>query len=74
MFKPGLFRHFKGALYVAEGTVLDVTGTENKELVLYWSLAKGPSMKFVRDREEFEEVIRWGDGTKRPRFLREDME
>jgi hypothetical protein len=73
--KPGLWRHFKGALYVVEGTALNVSQgpDEGLTMVLYWSLSDGPSKKFVRDLEEFIEPIRWRDGVVRPRFLFEEI-
>lgn len=76
MINPGLYRHFKGNLYVVEGTALNVARgpDEGTSVVVYWSLVKGPTLKFVRDVEDFTEPVRWKDGVVRPRFLFEQLE
>jgi hypothetical protein len=69
---PGAYRHKSGDLYVVEGTVINCTNSEtDKVYVLYWSLKHGPNKKFVRDIEEFQEVVRWPDNRIRPRFVQE---
>lgn len=68
---PGLYRHFKGRLYVVEGRALDVTGSRSPtEMVLYHNRTSGE--RFVRTYEDFVAVVKWPDGIMRPRFIPED--
>lgn len=52
----GLYRHFKGGLYVVIGSVIDATnGADAREMVLYVSCVNGKM--FARARTEFEERV-----------------
>lgn len=75
LFKSGLYRHFKGALYIAECVVLNVTSgpDEGTKMVLYWALSEGPTKKYARSLEEFLEPVKWADNVARPRFLLEEI-
>lgn len=74
-FKSGMYRHFKGALYVAERLVLNVTTgpDEGDWMVVYWRLSDGPVKKYARSWEEFKEPVEWSDRKMRPRFLLEEI-
>jgi hypothetical protein len=72
MLPLGLYRHVKGGLYVVEQLVLNCTNnTHDATYVLYWSVKIGAGKKFVRDLEEFTELVRWSDGSRKPRFIQE---
>ena len=72
MIPLGLYRHFKGGLYIVESLVMNCTNNKHDAVyVLYWSVKLGPGKKFVRDLEEFTESVRWEDGSKHPRFIQE---
>ncbi|GAA0996330.1 DUF1653 domain-containing protein [Subtercola frigoramans] len=67
-FRIGLYRHFKGNLYEAIGTVLD-SETE-VEMVLYRPV--GGAQLWVRSRSMFEETVN-RDGVTQPRFAAVDV-
>ena len=57
MIAPGLYRHYKGALYRVIGTVRDSTNGpgEGREMVLYISDAEHGF--HVRERSQFTEYV-----------------
>lgn len=64
-----LYRHYKGGLYRRLGDGYDSTNArEGCPVVIYRSLAKGVIR--VRDAGEWNAMVKWPDGTLRPRFER----
>lgn len=60
MTKPGLYRHYKGPLYVVLGTVQNSTNdapVEQEVMVLYYSLERGINNLRVRRETEFHEKV-----------------
>jgi hypothetical protein len=65
----GIYRHYKGPLYVAVATAKNSNNAQHHQrVVIYFSFSR--RQLCVRDEEEFNEVIEWPDGTRRPRFER----
>lgn len=63
----GLYRHYKGGLYVVIGVVIDSTNdTAGREMVLYTSCTTG--RMHARARREFEELVDDGRGGRVARF------
>jgi len=58
--KPGLYKHFKGDLYVVVAVVLNVEGETDREMVLYEKLGPASAVKqmFVRSVENFVEMVK----------------
>jgi len=58
--KPGLYKHFKGNLYVVKAIVLNVEGETAVDTVLYEKLgpAYDSSQLFVRSVENFVEIVK----------------
>lgn len=62
-----VYRHYRGGLYTVVGVAIDSTNSRaHKRTVVYTSHLYGGL--HVRDEEEFNEVVEWDDGIKRPRF------
>ena len=60
----GVYRHFRGGLYITLGTMTDATNgssTEGKTIVHYVSLKDGKH--YAREEEEFHECVWIEDGT-----------
>jgi hypothetical protein len=64
----GIYRHYKGPLYVVLGLAQDSTNgpSEGLKMVLYYSLGKHKLC--VREISQFTEKVPWPDGSMRPRF------
>lgn len=64
MISPGLYRHYKGSLYIVFAVAQH---SETGELmVIYRELTKEGA--WVRPLAMFEEEVLWPDGVTRPRF------
>jgi len=62
-----IYEHYKGQSYRIVRIAHDATnGHEEKELVVYESLASGET--YVREYSEFVELVQWPNGTHGPRF------
>lgn len=59
------FRHFKGGVYKLIG-VGRLASDPTKTMVVYQS--EKTSELWIRDTEEFHELVDWPDGTNAPRF------
>lgn len=72
LFQPGLYRHYKGGLYMAMG--LAWTHNHNGDIdVVYVSLEHGefrtrPYAIDSRDEDYWDELLVWPDGVVRHRF------
>jgi hypothetical protein len=58
--KPGLYKHFKGDLYVVVAVVLNVEGETDREMVLYEKLGPTSAVRqmFVRSVGNFVETVK----------------
>ena len=66
MIQIGTYQHFKGGVYSVEAIATD-TKDGMSQVVVYRSLADG--RVWVRDLPDFEEPVRWPDGSFQPRFI-----
>lgn len=67
--KPGLYKHYKGGLYIVVATVPDKTeGREGSMNVIYYS--EGMSQWYTRDVDDFTSSINDDRGMKIPKFSR----
>ena len=58
MTKRGIYRHYKGPLYIVLGVVTNATNGEDYErMVLYHSVSHGIKDTHVRREAEFNELI-----------------
>lgn len=63
-----LYKHYKGGIYSALFVLPSSTNaTQGELMVVYYSDA--PHGMHVRTVKEFNEVVEWPDGEKRPRFV-----
>jgi hypothetical protein len=75
ILQPGLYRHYKGGLYLVIGTA--ETHNHNGDVdIIYVSLAHGtlvtrPLRKDSRNEAAWLDSVMWPDGEMRERFVRE---
>lgn len=74
-FKPGIYRHYKGGLYLA---LFLARCSEHREveLVIYFSFlklvfwARPYKIPLLEGDDCWCDLVEWPDGVKRPRFVR----
>lgn len=66
----GIYRHYKGDLYFVTGFAIDATNESADETPFVMVVYQRDYALFVRDEDEFVEVVKWPDGEMRPRFVR----
>jgi len=66
--KNGIYRHYKGDLYMVLGVGRQSTNgpTEGEKVVIYFSIKR--QQFCVREIGQFREKVKWPDGKMRPRF------
>lgn len=69
-FRPGLYKHYKGALYEALH-LARLSEDREKEVVVYYSVEK--KQVWVRPyaepgQDSWTDIVEWPDGEKRQRF------
>ncbi len=81
--EPGEYRHFKGNLYYVHGTVRNATNEAGYAPMVYYEVVdkshltpeddgvKANVGHCVRALSEFNQVVKWPDGTRRPRWVKE---
>lgn len=68
----GWHRHKNGNRYWVVDTAVNCTnGAPERRFVIYFAEGK-PHRLWIRDAEEFSQVVTWPDGKERPRFCPED--
>lgn len=74
MTKRGIYRHYKGPLYIVLGVVSNATNDAGYEkMVLYHSVSHGIRDLHVRREVEFNEEVQTSDGSV-PRFSTVEVE
>jgi hypothetical protein len=83
--QPGLYQHFKGALYRVHGVVRNATNGAGYEPMVHYEAVRGSGIllpfadkwegkvmqgHFVRRMAEFTEETTWPDGSVGPRWKR----